>query len=221
MELNIKINGTDRYAILSVKDKNNIERKKTVLLEDVVGLLSEQFSFSTDILPRGTRLYCGNKRDYNIIIEMPSMVRLIMYQRQEDTLVCKIPFPICLFSFSILDSNIYSSNVYCLKNSINTKMDKLYKFPFGNVYDTNKICWGGNNFDKIEIPQDLFGIINIFYDSKFNGDLFNTSLLNESLNITNVKDLFLFLKDKEKFPIDVLKSCNKTFCDLMEKTASQ
>lgn len=62
------------------------------------------------------------------------------------------------------------TKVFAMKHSIITGNEPLFKVPFSNVYDTQRICWGHTS---INIPnvKAIQGLSNTFFNAPFNRDL--------------------------------------------------
>ena len=49
---------------------------------------------------------------------------------------------------------------------------RLCYYPFGNVYDNGKICWGNTVFPKMTSIKDAEKLIQAFFDAETNNDLY-------------------------------------------------
>lgn len=205
-ELTIKINDDAAYASVHIKDGENTTIK-TVSVLDLINKLSKKNRIHSDILPLGTRYYSGNSKDFTIAIEIPPKVRTVsVYNRELKIEKKPIAFPPCLFIASVKDNRLISTKIFAVKRQIMTFEDELFAFPLGNAYNDGRICWGNvNNTRKIEKPIEITSEINLFFDSVFNGDLLNFN--NNAINIQfGFNDLINYLKDREVFPSEALKS---------------
>ena len=213
-ELNIKISDSSSNAIITYKSNNSkIENTKSVLIEELISGLLADHSISTGILPNGTKMFSGTSNNYRILIETPPKVRKmkILKLNSDGTKkikeVIEVPYPICLFDFSIKDCGIYDVRIYSLKNTLQKMDDNIYCFPFSNVYTDGRVCWGGVKLPIINNPIELIGVINTFIESEFKGDLAGTNFLNkvEDTEILDFWMLIKFLTNKNSFPVEVLK----------------
>lgn len=69
------------------------------------------------------------------------------------------------------DTVLYSNiNVFALKTPVFTGNETLYRYPYSNVYDDAKICWGEISL-QAPSSQSIQGLSTLFLGSYFNLDL--------------------------------------------------
>ncbi len=209
--LTITIPGAGTDAHVSIVAPDGISKQKTVSVDDIVANLASSYRFSTGLLPKGTRFFSGSLNDYLICIEMEERVRKMRSVGNEER-TRMIPFPKCLFIFFVRSNKIIQTYIHSLKKNLESDKDTLYHFPFGNVYQDGHVCWGGASLMKVNQPMELVGIINIFLDSGFNGDLIeeNTYLAPSSYKkgesrIRDFWSLLNYLEKRDAYPSSMLK----------------
>ena len=217
MVIKLEKNGVD--AIVSIKEDGRI-LNKTVSMEEIISKLMTNYSISTGLLPRGTRIYSGTQSDYAVGIEIPAGVRPLHYIR-EGQFKGKVPFPPCFMVVGVKNTNITYSAMYAAHGPVTSDKDNLYNFPFGNVYNDGHICWGGVKLSMIKNPIELLPIVSSFMDSEYNGDLmydttFNPSKL-EGLISRNLKSLLTTIENKEVFPLDILVKAGQTVSGALKR----
>ena len=195
--------------------KDGISSIKTVSIEDIISKLASNYKFSTGLIPKNTRLFSGSNDKYTIVLETEPRVRTIAVKR-EGVWDNKIPFPTCLFVFDIKEELIRSSYLFSLKNYVTSTENDLYCFPLGNVYiEDGRICWGNVVLPKITKPGDLISVINLFFDSRFNGDLADGFV--QQKNISGFMDLIEHLDGKPMFPEDLLKKRSENISAMLKR----
>lgn len=95
-----------------------------------------------------------NNEDFSIKAYTPSMVWFV--QIKED---------VADGTFRFVKDRIYSKESVVL-----SMQDRIYPAPFSNVYNENKVCWGGADMPKLTIAG-LMAIERIFFNVDFNMDL--------------------------------------------------
>jgi len=181
LQITIPAESSDAHIMIT---RNGNSNRKNVSLDDLIGALTSGYQISTGILPTGTKLFAGTRSAYKILIEVPGKVREILIGRNESDLRSHVvPFPRTAFVFNVKNNRAVSTHVYALANPISTLQDSLYVFPFGNVYDSNSsVCWGGVSLPEVREPINLSSIINLFFQSNFNGDLITSRTVTFDIN---------------------------------------
>jgi hypothetical protein len=214
-DLTIQIKAGSPDAIVSLKKENGTVEYKSVDLENLISALAATHKVNTGILPKNTRFFCGTLSRYRIGLEtMPRMRDFGLFSRSvaakgKKHRILRIPFPPCLFVFDVRTNKIRLSRVFALRGTLSRENDELCVFPFGNVYAGGDICWGSANLPRIKTPMNLIGVISIFLDSAFNGDLYRgrTNLVyDDGSSVRGFWDLVKYLDGKETFPDRGLKT---------------
>ena len=221
-ELIIKIPSQSPHAHITLVGEDGSHKQKDVSIEDLISHLAQNHQFSTGLLPQGTRLYKGTGANYTIAIEMPAKIRPLRYQRVNDrdrrtNEAAQIPFPICIFVFKVGSNAIRRSDLYCARNAMQRVEDVLCYFPFGNVYSEGNICWGNTGLPTVSAPMGLVSVINTFFDSVYNGDLFDRAnirttdeIFGDGGRIASFHALVRYLDGKPEFPTEMLRSNSRT-----------
>lgn len=221
IKLNFEIPEDGRSAKVVIT-KDGISSHKTVSIEDIISKLASNYKFSTGLIPKNTRLFSGSKDKYLIAIETDSKIRTISTEK-DGAWDSKIPFPPCLFVFDICDELIKKTYLFALKSPNVLSTDMLCHFPFGNVYTDGHVCWGRVTLPKISKPTDLVGVINVFFDSRFNGDLMERHSYTaiQGTNISGFNSLIGYLKNKDMFPIEMLRQTGESFDAMIKKAGDK
>ena len=207
--------------VTMVNDK--ITTQKNIHLDDLITELVSDYKISTGLLPQGTRMYKGAGSEYIACVEIAAKVRDFTISRYKDgnkltDEIIQIPYPTCLFIFSIHNKIAVEIKLFALKHPLQTEKDKLYCFPFSNVYQDGRICWGqaGVSF-KVKKPMEMVGIINQFLGSKFNGDIAqNNVTLTKDCGFTDFWGLIRAVTGKSEFPLEFLKETNQKLKNILE-----
>ena len=186
---------------------------KTVALVDLLMALSRDMEITTGILPHGTRFYRGTKQEYSIGIQVQGKVRTAEFRLPEvGSTTMTVPFPELLFIFSISDKRVTETKLFSCIPPIGRPHDRLYMFPYGNVYDkTGRVCWGSIVLPEIAEPVMLDGVVARFFTSVFSGHLISgTSTFHPPEGVVNLRTLLGHMVGKEYFPDKVLKASELT-----------
>lgn len=227
-ELNFRISGDNTDVSVSLISPDGRVQEKCISAEDLTASLARQHTMSTGIVPDHTRYFRGDKRQYVIAIEAPAKVRnfaLYVNQRAHEEgdkyepEELRMPMPRCIFFFKINNERIMNSYLYCLLNPLGTNMDRLYWFPFGNTWEDGRICWGSqSSMPVIKTPMALVGLIGMFFDLPYNGDLYNTHHIRLPDGITN--EFFSTVRHfsgQDIFPSNCLADAGTTFNQVINR----
>ena len=202
--------------------KKGIVLHKTVDVSELIENLTKSHKISTGILPRNTRFFSGTKINYTIGMETLPRVRdfgvfsRVRAEENKKQKVMKIPFPPCLFIFSVKNGKLSHTEVHALSRKISTENEMLYYFPFGNTYQDGKVCWGTAYPPSVKIPMNLISAVSTFFDSAFNGDLVSSYSWKQKGTLTSdFWSLIKFLDGKESFPQNMLNPTNKILKKVM------
>lgn len=105
-----------------------------------------------------------------------------------------IPFPKLLFRLRIVNGIINGSYVFAVKSN-----DKLAHFPFTNVYNDGKICWGNVQLPMVKSFKDAEKIASLFVTFPGNTDLSFQKTLHKA-NVASMGELYKKLEEMDKFP---------------------
>lgn len=182
--INDYANGISKKRILSIMD---VARAFNSMVEEqgVNGNLLEQ-------MPKGyLNAAYQSPGNFKVWIALEETKRSMLYYGKAEY----IPFPGLIFELEVMNSKVVTSNLFSYIGTAKEGM-KLYNYPFGNVYDEGKICWGNMNLPAIMTLKDTEKIINMFLASETNNDLFrNRKFQTQRALIEDIKDKDLFPKE--------------------------
>lgn len=151
---------------------------KKVELKAYLKLLSRAEDGEATVIPRlpagtlGGVRYAGEDTFY-IEVYVDADIHPTAYLN-DDSIVL-LPFPSLIFMTEVKSGKMVTSRVYAVKERYRAVNDgtELYMFPYGNVYQTGRICWGGNHdvFDVRSIT-DVELVIERFFSAVMNNDLY-------------------------------------------------
>lgn len=230
-ELTIKINYNGLDALVTA-DRNGMKTTKTVSMDELASSLASTHKLSTGIVPKGTRYYAGDSKNFVICLETAPRIKAIALdsrlrrQEAEDKGIkfapelINIPFPACLFMFHIKNNKLSQTKVGALKQTIISERDQIYRFPFGNTHSSAFICWGDNTLPTIKVPMDVVVLMSLFLDSPFNGDLVDAQTFKKiKFNDVLINDMFALVRGIEKearFPEMFLVELGQTFSNFVK-----
>ena len=175
MVLNAMMEGDSCFREVSVRleDKGIVTCKK-IPMADFLSLLQNSAAMGQVMrigrLPQG--YYDGAlspaENTFMMAVSIPAAVRPVQYF---DT-VYVVPFPALMFIFCIATGRINVSKVVALDTDVPQENSIVYHYPFGNVYNDGKICWGNIALPGISNPLELPKAISGFFASETNNDLY-------------------------------------------------
>ena len=222
-KMTITLNETNSDANVSMVHPNGRVSQKCISAEDLAASLARQHTMSTGIVPTGTRFFKGDRNNYFITIESPAKVRRFLlhsntqfYEDREGyrPRELQIPYPNCLFSFLVSRRRIQNTWVHSTPNKLGGEGDALSRFPFGNTYEDAHVCWGQVGLPEITSPMALVGVIAMFYDAPFNGDLTDRITFTrprDEPDVTDFWSLVSYLEGKPSFASNLLRGMGVTF----------
>lgn len=185
-----------------VIENDGTEVTKTVTFKQYREACSAIGEYATAI-PRVGRLpqgfYDGGASDgsYEAIIKVPAGKRPFFYFGKE---YC-IPFPELVFHFHQSAGEGRKTKVWAADEK-----GKLYRYPFGNVYNDAKICWGRNVVPKVECLKDFDQLVALFFSASTNDDMYHpihTVIDGKEVSLRQ-RDLVEVLSKMDAFPTEWL-----------------
>ena len=119
----------------------------------------------------------------------------------------QVVFPDLAFLFKVREGMVSASFCFALKwdeSGMIGPASRLCYYPFGNVYDNGKICWGNTVFPKMTSIKDAEKLIQAFFDAETNNDLYQNRIA-ERPEFKEQSGLLETLKEMEVFPQKWLK----------------
>lgn len=200
-------NDTDLITVYRVFE-NGEEDSKTMNLTDFVSALTDSIGKTcfTELgeIPfgyfRGSINPCDTS-SFKVAVIIPQDKRILSYYN-EDHLV---PFPELLFLFNVKSGWVNKSYAYSLVSSKNRKI--VAHYPYGNVYDDGRICWGLNHLPRVENMKGIEHIVDLFFGSETNDHLYaaGTNIIKRE-EFFNQRGLILAAEGRKRFPAKWLKS---------------
>lgn len=222
-DLTARISSNSSEVQVSLICPDGAVSQKTISVDDLITQLASSHRISTDILPRGTRFYKGSPSDYYIGVELIPKKRPLQIENIAD--IKFLPVPRSLFVMHIKNNRAFNTWLYCLIGPLNSWSEPLYGFPYGNVYEDGRICWGDAQIPNITKPMDLLGAFAMFFDSGFNGDLVNDGAFVPPIvppdvdPVDNLWDLVRYVENMEEFPEDLMSKKDYTLAQVIERSS--
>lgn len=193
------------------EDDDNIAVLKNISYQDFVELLTESRRSDCKVnrigeLPIGfiDGGYESITSTYEAIIHLPAQERPIKYFDE----VYIVPFPDLVFYLKAQKGNVTASKVFALESSDTTPKAKLYRYPYGNVYEDGKICWGKNQstIPKVHCLKDFEKVVTLFFGAETNNDLYHTPKFEKDGVLVDVPqtELIKLVKGKSTYPVEFL-----------------
>jgi len=221
-DLTARISSNSSEVQVSLIGPDGTVGQKTISVDDLITQLASSHRISTDILPRGTRFYKGSPSDYYIGVELIPKKRPLQIDNVEDGVRKFLPVPRSLFVMHIKNNRSFNTWLFCLAAPLNNWSESLYGFPYGNVYEDGRICWGDARLGNITKPMDLIGALAMFFDSGFNGDLINEgAFVHPTVGpgedpVDNLWGLVKYVENMEEFPEDLMYKKGYTLAQVIE-----
>lgn len=166
--LSIHLHDDGRVQITE-KNQGKPSKTKYVALEEVVVAFRDQ-AIASPLMPLGTVQYWQGYQHESLTVYREPHQRTMTLEDENYNL----PVPGLLFGFRAQKHNgglVFSeSSVFAVKGQFIGEKTQLCQFPYGNVFDDNKICWGEVQTEFKNIFQ-IASLIDVFLSSNFNFDL--------------------------------------------------
>lgn len=201
----------ENYVKLFIEDNFGIAVKKKVRLAHFKSVFDLSCHSKSDMIPIGELpkgyydglLTAEDETSFVITICVTSGMRYLCYYDER----FYIPFPTLMFKFGVKKGRVIVSEVFSLDTNRPCRTSKLYRYPFGNVYDNGNICWGLNILKPVLCKKDLDDFVALFFSSGTNDDLFKSNAYDTQ------RALFMYLKGEKTFPKELLME-NKKYANV-------
>lgn len=143
------------------------------------------------------------------VIYVPGDIRPIRYYGK----AYFVPFPNMVFKFQTKKGKVVISQVFAVEGDPRQgEPAKLCRYPFGNVYDNGKICWGRNTLPQITEMREFDFLVSMFFGSETNDDLYQgVKVVHEGKSVDlDQRSLLEMLKGKKEFPGQILLPAGST-----------
>lgn len=185
--------------------------QKTVTMSDFVRAMStmeeeQERCIEIGQIPKGFYdgvLIQNKKQSFDVLITVPAHLGVIYLFGVPK----QAAFPDLLFLFTVRGGKLSASFCFAIKRDNSGMIEpvsRLCYYPFGNVYDNGKICWGNTVLPQIGCMKDTEKLIQAFFDAETNNDLYQNRIA-EHPEFKEQSGLLEALKEKEVFPCDWLK----------------
>lgn len=194
---------------ITIEEENKLTEKRKISFLDFRAIL-ETSSHVEDVvrigaLPQGYVDGSCSRSDqstYRVFIEVPAQVRAMQYYDKN----IMVPYPTLLFVLIVNSGRLIESFCYAVAEQKVSGKSLLYHYPYGNVYQTGKICWGNNFIGRIQDIKSSERVIELFFGSETNNDLWASC--DEKKYPT--QEVFLEeMKEQEVFPENCLARCTE------------
>jgi hypothetical protein len=177
--------------------------------EQMASYLPAQKTATTPLLPPGTVLYQEESSGRKIVVmEVDKAQRDIIYY---STPYESVGHPKLLFEFIMSGQSIMDCRIFAVQDGPLKPSSKLYRYPFGNVFQSYSACWP--QLDEIAINHltQLKNLPELFFNSPTNDHGFQGK---------NLRELFISLQGID-FDDSLLMDSGFTFADHFELLDTQ
>lgn len=196
---------SERASMVDVEISNqNVVDRKCISYRDFINLLlsstENEELFRVGKLPYGyvdSKISLMDTTTFSVVIEVPKAERVLMYYGD----MYQVPFPNILMYFYVEQGKLVGSKCFATCGEKET----LYCYPFGNVYEDGKICWGNVSLPKIQKLEEINIFVSMFFSSGTNDDLYFNSrgmtqraMLEELVKLDEFPDEMLQVSNVER-----------------------
>lgn len=131
-----------------------------------------------------------DNRNFSVILSIPGAQMPVQFMGK---LFSSVPFPELIFAFKYCGGNLNRSLVYATNSS-----GELCRYPFGNVYDDGRICWGSYVHSEVTCISDAELAARKFYELPTNNDLWEKKYVRHDVGI--LSNMYSMLDGMACFP---------------------
>lgn len=190
-----KVTITGEYG----KKKSRIVTVESIMKAMQAAMLIKRTSMAVGKIPFGQISEEQGKFCADMVAVLPAGKQMMRY---ENTLY-DVSIPSLVFRFEVVREKIVQTDVYAMKDETPKDKSRLYRYPFGNVSMTGRVCWGGNRLPDILDLKGLEEAMMLFIQSLCNSDYFKGKEYCGHAELS-LRELFEKLKDEEAYPDDYL-----------------
>lgn len=151
-----------------------------------------------------------NESGFEAVFVLPEAIRPYIFQDGAYT----IPFPTLVMHFKVSGGKLRKSSVFAVLDKEVGENTLLYHYPFANVYEDGRICWGDNALPNgMQCIKDLEKLLVLFLNAPNNTDLWRREYLN--MKYTVIREALEELKDRVNFPNELLCPMGMTVGSLL------
>lgn len=186
------------------QDSGQPQKVKYVALQDVITAFRDQ-ALASPLLPPGTVQYWRGYQYETIAVYTPAHTRTMSLCNKNYE---NMPVPATLFVFQFYKNDdgftLSDSGVFALDGDFQGETTKLYHFPYGNVFDDHKICWGEVENHLKSVVQ-AGSLVDLFLGSDYNYDLDGRFQWSEGEDLSDDDEGYLAgfwkkMQGQDKFP---------------------
>lgn len=164
----ITIHMHDDGRVQLVEEASNAQRVKYVGLPDLLSAFREQ-PLRSPVLPQNALQFWQGFEHEAVALYAPAHHRKMMLMDKEH----KMPVPATIFVLRFNRQEVLYINesaIFTVVGPFVGPETVLYSFPYGNVFDDNRICWGEVGVQLKSLFQAA-SLVDLFLGSVFNFDL--------------------------------------------------
>lgn len=202
---------------LFIEEKENGRSvRKYINFEDLEEIFKRNVNLDTGILPKDCIYYSRENGNTIVVMQREPQKTEISYHKRGTSEVQKytVPTPYSIFGFLVRERRVVESFLVASQMPILEMTTEVYRFPFGNVFNDFRICWGRTTLPTIRSPRFLAGLPNLFYAAPFNGDLSENIFRDYHYERYNLEHFFNELNGREFFPYNKMLPAG-TFGDFL------
>lgn len=178
--------------------------KRYVTTTDVAGLFHKTTTFDTCFLDKKIVRYARSAEKDIWTLIVPGMVRPVIHSSYDDddngmrTTAAWMPPSLWIIRAPVGSSRKWDAHM-CL---INPTTSATGRYPSPNVYPGGNICWGRtlDTRPPMTFPRDCDKVINIFFGSEFNTDLWMHNIsFSKVVKAMSTKKVIEDMTNEERF----------------------
>lgn len=159
-------------GIYSLEGTGVVQQKKYLDLEDVQGIFAQHAVLDTGLLPKNCIHFARIGSTVSVVLEVPATKRRVLLRRNREMHEKDIPLPNMVFGFVFTSGTLKHSFAGVTKMPVMGMSTELYRFPLGNVFEDNRICWGRTEIPRMTQIAEASQLPFLFFEAPFNGDLY-------------------------------------------------
>ena len=168
--LSIHMHDDGRVRMVRDEENGQPQKIKHVALQDLIGAFQDQ-AMASPILPPGTVQYWRSFNNQVLAVYTPAHKRTMSLCGEEYE---NMPVPATLLVVQLYSNDngfgVSNSAMYTMAGDFQGPNTQLYSFPYGNLFDDSRICWGEVQPNLGNVFQ-VGSLVDVFLGSDFNLDL--------------------------------------------------
>ena len=123
-----------------------------------------------------------------------------------------VPFPALAFKFKVQAGVVTDGYCFGMASDVPDEDSILYRYPFGNVSDIGRICYGNIRLDKMTSIMDVTAAVDEFFTGETNNDYF----AGKNVVPYTQAEMLEKLKKLDEFPLEWLRQETQALGDLLK-----